>query len=178
MEFSRQEYWSGLPCSPPGDLPNPGIETTPPASPALQADSLPWQLSYQGNPILLISIPNSPPALRSRDHHTGLLGSRPKDFISNARPEESCWRSDRESEGCRFSWKFSSGRILEGRKESNSYTDLDPRELLENKRRIRIIPPAVLPLSRDPPPSSEPLACLITQGQIEIITGMAACHRL
>ena len=26
MEFSRQEYWSGLPCLPPGDLPNPGIE--------------------------------------------------------------------------------------------------------------------------------------------------------
>ena len=24
MEFSRQEYWSGLPCPPPGDLPNPG----------------------------------------------------------------------------------------------------------------------------------------------------------
>ena len=36
--FSRQEYWSGLPCPPPGDLPNPGIE---PKSPALQADSLP-----------------------------------------------------------------------------------------------------------------------------------------
>ena len=26
MGFSRQEYWSGLPCSPPGDLPNPGIK--------------------------------------------------------------------------------------------------------------------------------------------------------
>ena len=26
MEFSRQEYWSGLPFPPPGDLPNPGIE--------------------------------------------------------------------------------------------------------------------------------------------------------
>ena len=26
MEFSRQEYWGGLPCLPPGDLPNPGIE--------------------------------------------------------------------------------------------------------------------------------------------------------
>ena len=26
MEFSRQEYWSGLPISSPGDLPNPGIE--------------------------------------------------------------------------------------------------------------------------------------------------------
>ena len=37
MGFSRQEYWSGLPCPPPGDLPNPGIELR---SPALQADSL------------------------------------------------------------------------------------------------------------------------------------------
>ena len=26
MEFSRQEYWSGLPCPPPEDLPNPGIK--------------------------------------------------------------------------------------------------------------------------------------------------------
>ena len=38
MKFSRQEYWGGFPCAPPGDLPNPGIE---PGSPALQADSLP-----------------------------------------------------------------------------------------------------------------------------------------
>ena len=38
MGFSRQEYWSGLACPPPGDLPNPGIK---PRSPALQADSLP-----------------------------------------------------------------------------------------------------------------------------------------
>ena len=36
--FSRQEYWSGWPCPPPGDLPNPGIKLR---SPALQADSLP-----------------------------------------------------------------------------------------------------------------------------------------
>ena len=36
----RQEYWSGLPCSPPENLPNPGIE---PRSPALQADSLPFE---------------------------------------------------------------------------------------------------------------------------------------
>ena len=41
MEFSRQEYWSGLPCPPPGDLPNPRIE---PKSPSLQADSLPSEL--------------------------------------------------------------------------------------------------------------------------------------
>ena len=36
--FSRQEYWSGLPCPPPGDLPNPGIK---PRFPTLQAHSLP-----------------------------------------------------------------------------------------------------------------------------------------
>ena len=35
--FSIQEYWNGLPCLPPGDLPNPGIE---PRSPTLKADSL------------------------------------------------------------------------------------------------------------------------------------------
>ena len=37
MEFSRQEYWSGLPFPSPGDLPDPGIE---PRSPAQQADAL------------------------------------------------------------------------------------------------------------------------------------------
>ena len=33
--FSRQEYWSGLPCPAPGNLPGPGIEPTFPVSPAL-----------------------------------------------------------------------------------------------------------------------------------------------
>ena len=37
MEFSRQEYWSGLPFASPGDLPDPGIKG---GSPALQAGSL------------------------------------------------------------------------------------------------------------------------------------------
>ena len=37
MEFSRQEYWSGLPFPSPGDLPDPGIA---PGSPAFQADAL------------------------------------------------------------------------------------------------------------------------------------------
>ena len=35
MGFSRQEYWSGLPCPLPGDLPNPGIEPASLMSPAL-----------------------------------------------------------------------------------------------------------------------------------------------
>ena len=38
MEFSRQEYWSGLLEHSPRDLPNPGVE---PGSPALKVDSLP-----------------------------------------------------------------------------------------------------------------------------------------
>ena len=38
--FSRQEYWSGLPFPPPGDLPDPGIELW---SPTLHADALPTE---------------------------------------------------------------------------------------------------------------------------------------
>ena len=45
--FPREEYWSGLPCPPPGDLRNPGIEHSSPVSPALQADSL--LLSHRGS---------------------------------------------------------------------------------------------------------------------------------
>ena len=41
VEFSRQEYWRGLPFPPPGHLPGPGIE---PGFPTLQADSLPTEL--------------------------------------------------------------------------------------------------------------------------------------
>ena len=40
MGFSRQDYCSGLPFSPPGDLPDKGVEPVFPASLALQADSL------------------------------------------------------------------------------------------------------------------------------------------
>ena len=51
MGFPRQEYWSGLPCPPPGDLPDPGIE---PTSPAWQVDSLP--LCHLGRyPLSIIS---------------------------------------------------------------------------------------------------------------------------
>ena len=44
-QFSSQEFWSGLPFPPPGDLPNPRTE---PTSPALAVDSLP--LSHLGSP--------------------------------------------------------------------------------------------------------------------------------
>ena len=48
MEFSRQEYWSGLPFPPPGDLPSPGIEPVSLASSALHTGSLP--LHHLGSP--------------------------------------------------------------------------------------------------------------------------------
>ena len=50
MGFFRQEYWSGLPFLPPGNLPDPEIEPVSPGSPALQADFLPIKPS--GKPIL------------------------------------------------------------------------------------------------------------------------------
>ena len=67
MEFSRQEYWSGLPFPSPGDLPNPGIE---PGSPALQADALP-------------SEPTGKPKLQK--HVNGLKQSAPKSCCKEAR---------------------------------------------------------------------------------------------
>ena len=48
MGFSRQEYWSGLPCPPPGDLPDPGVETVSLMSPALAGRFLP--LGLPGKP--------------------------------------------------------------------------------------------------------------------------------
>ena len=48
MGFSRQEYWSGLPCPFPGDLPNPGIEPS-----FLHHRQILYQLSYKGSPKFL-----------------------------------------------------------------------------------------------------------------------------
>ena len=61
MGFLRQEYWSGLPCPPPGDLLYSGIK---PWSPALQANSLPSELpgkpslACKGTPPSRTSIPS------------------------------------------------------------------------------------------------------------------------
>ena len=53
MEFSRQEYWSGLPFPSPGHLPDPRIG---PGSPALQADSLPSEPLHSIPPFLITCI--------------------------------------------------------------------------------------------------------------------------
>ena len=63
MGFSRQEYWSGLPFPPPGDLPDPGIE---PVSPA--------PLASAGRFFLPLAPPGKP-LLYQRPHHSLLLTS-------------------------------------------------------------------------------------------------------
>ena len=69
MRFSRQEYWCGLPCPPPGDLPDPGIDLhlphwqvgslplAPPGKPALLK---PLNVNTVNKGALLLSLPQSP----------------------------------------------------------------------------------------------------------------------
>ena len=63
MGFFRQEYWSGLLCPPPGNLPDPEIKPAPSVSPALQVDSLSlshWgsSLMVHNNPLFSSSLPH------------------------------------------------------------------------------------------------------------------------
>ena len=53
MGLPRQEYWSELPCLPPGDLPNPGVEPMSLMSPALASVFLP--LAPPGKPNIIMS---------------------------------------------------------------------------------------------------------------------------
>ena len=53
MGFSRQEYWSGLPCPSPGELPNAGREPESPASPASAGGSFPTSTTWET--LLLLS---------------------------------------------------------------------------------------------------------------------------
>ena len=64
--FSRQEHWSGLPCPPPGYLPNPGLKPVPLKSPALAdgffTTSTTWEtLCYGSLDLLLIRQPPRSP---------------------------------------------------------------------------------------------------------------------
>ena len=51
MRFSRQEYWSGLQCPPPGDLPNPGIKPTSLTSPALAGRFFTTSTTWKVHPL-------------------------------------------------------------------------------------------------------------------------------
>ena len=52
MGFSRQEYWSGLPCPPPGNLPDPGIEPTSLTSPALRGEFFTTRTTWETEVLL------------------------------------------------------------------------------------------------------------------------------
>ena len=52
MGVSRQEYWSGLPCPPPGDLPNPGIELASLMSPALAGGFFTTSATWEAQDVL------------------------------------------------------------------------------------------------------------------------------
>ena len=52
MGFSRQEYWSELPCPPPEDLPNPGIGPRSLMSPALAGGSFTTRATWEAHEIL------------------------------------------------------------------------------------------------------------------------------
>ena len=61
MGFSRHEYWSGLPCSPPGDLPDPGIEPKSLMSPALAGGFLTiWEYPFLSVPVSFSCITDYP----------------------------------------------------------------------------------------------------------------------
>ena len=51
MGFSRQEYWSGLPCPPPGDLPDPGIKPESLMSPALEVGFFTTSATWEALPL-------------------------------------------------------------------------------------------------------------------------------
>ena len=75
MGFSSQEYWSGLPLPPPGDLPHLGIKPASPTSPALQAEAFNSEpLGKKQN--------NTKHSYCKSVRTVGLCGSEPRFFLS------------------------------------------------------------------------------------------------
>ena len=57
--FSRHEYWSGLPCLPPGDLPDPGTEPSSLVSSALTGGFFTTSTTWEGNLVMCLVVPPS-----------------------------------------------------------------------------------------------------------------------
>ena len=74
VEFPRQEYWSGLPFPPPGDLPNPGIKLMPRVSPASAGRLLFTTTAWEALHICLHKARHSLPAFRRTKHHFTTTG--------------------------------------------------------------------------------------------------------
>ena len=63
MGLSRQEYWSGWPCPPPGDLPNPGIEPMCLMFPALVSGLFTTSATWEA-PSFVAQLVKTPPAMQ------------------------------------------------------------------------------------------------------------------
>ena len=68
MEFSKQEYWSGFPCPPPGDLPDPGIEPESLTSPALASGFFTPSAIREAPNQLTVNKKKLPPTYGKRTH--------------------------------------------------------------------------------------------------------------
>ena len=80
MEFSRQEYWSGLPFPSPGDLPNPGIK---PRSPALLEGSLPAEPPGQPKNTRVGGLSLLQQIFPAQESHWGLLHCSQEQFFTS-----------------------------------------------------------------------------------------------
>ena len=98
--FSRQEYWSWLLCFPLGDLPNPGIEPTSVASPALHMDSLPLAPPCKPLVSLKVLVTQLCPILCDMDCSPsgssvhGMLQARIQEWVAISFSRESSWPRD------------------------------------------------------------------------------------
>ena len=63
MRFAKQEYWNGLPCPPPGDLCNTGIEPASLMSPALASGFITTIATWEAQRIVWNSLKNHDPAI-------------------------------------------------------------------------------------------------------------------
>ena len=95
MGFSRQEYWSGLPCPPPGHLPDPGIEPVSLMSPALAGEffttSTAWEAPGKVQERSIQIPPNPaqdgvrhpmPPGFFGHTEHPGSASLNPASFLN------------------------------------------------------------------------------------------------
>ena len=129
MGCSRQESWSGLPCPPPGDLPNPGIKPTSLISPALAGGffttSATWEAPFKE-------------VMRVKSGHTGEALVQYKTCLYKRKRRRSLGHAKKRTSQGTYKRKLSTSqksREAQGdsKNASTLILDLQPPELAENK---------------------------------------------
>ena len=91
LGFSRQEHWSGLPFSPPRDLPNPGIEPESPAFPALAGRFFTTELPRETQWIYINYLSDHVEGLVSTLRHKGVTPTCPSQGLLVGKGDCSSW---------------------------------------------------------------------------------------